>query len=100
MVIDGGGDVLWREWTVGHFFAPAGGAADALSHLHAAAAHQNAEGIPPVIAPRLFVHPRSAAEFSHRHHERLLVKAASNQVLDKAGNGLVERRNKKTSAFF
>ncbi len=63
-----------------------GALADDLTHPHAAATHQYAEDVAPVIAAAVGVHARGPAELAHRHHQGLLIQTALAQVLDQSSN--------------
>jgi hypothetical protein len=83
MVIDRGGHIL-RIGGRSTTRSPRGWTCNDLPHFHAAAAHQHAERIAPVVAAVSRVHPRRAAEFAHRYDKRLVVQPAVNEVGDEA----------------
>src|SRR5688572_17364784 len=76
MMIHGGGDIFRIDGSVDNMFAARVGTTDHLSHLHTAAAHQDAERVSPVISTSQIVHAGRAPEFSHRHDECLVVESA------------------------
>src|SRR5262245_15655353 len=60
VMIDRGRDVLWGDGALNDVLAARTGATDGLPHLHAAATHDDAKRVAPVVAAGIGVHSRRA----------------------------------------
>src|SRR5262245_13875131 len=78
-VVDGGGEVGGGDGAVVGSFGAAVGFADDASAADAAARHQGAVAVLPVIAAGLVIDARRPAELAHRHDQRPLQQAAVTQ---------------------
>lgn len=90
VVIERGEDLLEVDRSILGVFTEAIGRADDLARPHAAARHQSAAHLWPVVASRLGVDPWSAAKFAPDNHGNVVEHVAGFQIGHQRGDGLVE----------
>src|SRR5436305_9211609 len=83
-------DLAGRHRALAGNLAEAVGRADDLAGPHAAADHQARADRRPVIATRIVVDARRAAELAPDDHGRIVEQAARVQVLDESAEALIE----------
>src|SRR5262245_35734538 len=89
-VEESGGEVGGGDGAVGWLAGVAIGGAVDLAAANACAGQGDGEDAAPVIASRLRINPRRAAELRHPYHHRLIELAARLQVFEKSRGRLIQ----------